>query len=496
VCECVREREREREERYRVLPHKMHQHDQNKKVEPQNMDMVDQKEIVPSASDDSKSMDMESQNNKRHLTRDTLQAFGNAASNLISSSKSKSGVIKFGIETMEKLVAPATTLANRQVCVCVCVTQFIAFFFLFLLIFVCTVLEWEVYAYPLIEEIDDKLDKALDSIEKEMSRQAAERHKKEIEAMNKEAEDLNREKAAYALYLEKLRFTFVNSKWFSCVDDILRQSYIVNTVTQKLVQPAELFYNEAMELLMSTSSMEQFLEGFEQRLGSQWDDRLLPYAKAFYATSKAVQAVVGCGKFLAGTLQLGKNTISEAMDGMIGKWNKALDVTDQAVDRWLPDKPEDNTTDITHDEKKGSKSIPYPFSFQGSEKEAAAPPKKSGQSKKRMHCLLPLTQKVYKRLRQRTLPEIGTDLRAQLIDYSWFSKVDQILRQNMMVAQFAKIIRPAEHFYNTSLNVFRRNRASVENFLTSLRTSLGVAWDERLVQPAKAFWGFAKAHVT
>lgn len=76
-----------------------------------------------------------------------------------------------------------------------------------------------------------------------------------------------------------------------------------------------------------------------------------------------------------------------------------------------------------------------------------------------------LASKVSKRLRQRmpSFPSFppalvagwADNVRARLTDDRWFSGVDEILLQNTFVQALAAIMQPADHFFNTSLQLFQ-----------------------------------------
>ena len=52
------------------------------------------------------------------------------------------------------------------------------------------------------------------------------------------------------------------------------------------------------------------------------------------------------------------------------------------------------------------------------------------------------------------LSSFTSDLKQRLMDSSWFTLVDEILMQNALVQALAAFVRPAEHFFNTSLQLF------------------------------------------
>ena len=82
-----------------------------------------------------------------------------------------------------------------------------------------------------------------------------------------------------------------------------------------------------------------------------------------------------------------------------------------------------------------------------------------------------LITKFGKRLRQRipsslslhpssslSLASFSTDLKQRLMESSWFTLVDDILMQNALVKALAAFVRPAEHFFQTSLQLWSSQR--------------------------------------
>ena len=79
-----------------------------------------------------------------------------------------------------------------------------------------------------------------------------------------------------------------------------------------------------------------------------------------------------------------------------------------------------------------------------------------------------LITKFGKRLRQRmptalspplSLASFSSDLKQRLIESSWFTLVDDILMQNALVKALAAFVRPAEHFFQTSLLLWSSQQA-------------------------------------
>ena len=57
-----------------------------------------------------------------------------------------------------------------------------------------------------------------------------------------------------------------------------------------------------------------------------------------------------------------------------------------------------------------------------------------------------------------SLASFSTDLKQRLMESSWFTLVDDILMQNALVKALAAFVRPAEHFFQTSLQLWSSQR--------------------------------------
>merc|ERR1712137_1133278 len=124
--------------------------------------------------------------------------------------------------------------------------------------------------------------------------------------------------------------------------------------------------------------------------------------------------------------------------------------------------------------------------------------------KKRARSVGSVVNKVAKRVRQRIplVRELPTQVKTKLQDSSWFSHVDSILAQNTMVqlmqkqmmAAFSRVVRPAEHFFNTAADTFRNGFKSTDDFVTALRQRMGSAWDPRFQSYATSFFQSASQH--
>jgi len=89
---------------------------------------------------------------------------------------------------------------------------------------------------------------------------------------------------------------------------------------------------------------------------------------------------------------------------------------------------------------------------------------------------------------------LGSELRHLLSrgSPSWFTRVDDVLLQNNVVRAISQgVIRPAEHFFNTAVDIFRSYYREVDIFLVHLKKKLGSTWDERLITYSKSFFNLA-----
>ena len=353
----------------------------------------------------------------------------------------------------------------------------------------------------------------------------------------------------YQQYWERLKEKFVQSAWYSKVDDILLQNIVVKAFSNRVTdwqRPAEVFYNTVTEEFMSHGTYDDFIHALIIKLGPAWDDRLTPLAKGFYTTAKAVSALVGAGKFVGGALQLGKMKVHSAIDDLLAKWDRVLGLTDNMIDRYLPERTDSEPRppqlmsgadsgkrrhqlningssedysdysdsddsdiselddddvddhvfdmDLDHHTNNNISSASSSDSDSSHNINGISTNKKrtndhlyifsdvdgdttidliSPTSLDREHSVPGIAQKLNKRIRQR-IPSISNsistvtqlsnktvdvytdELKQILSDNGWFTTVDTLLMQNMFVKALASFIRPAEHFFNTSLHLFQR----------------------------------------
>jgi len=399
--------------------------------------------------------------------------------------------VKFGIETVERLVEPAKSF---------------------------TVSKWSTYGDPLLSKLDEKLDEAFLAF----SPQDDDPHLVSVSS------DEDVQKTVYLLYWDRLKDKFVTSQWFTLCNQILMQNAMVQAVTQKVYQPAEMFYYTVMDEFVANESLDQFLDALKEQLGPTWDDRLTPLARAFYKSAKAVNSIVGAGRFMGGAIQLGKSKIHTAIDDLLTRWDQVLGVTDDILDQWLPEKeqksqekyekitvssesksiemgsdeiymePEINrdreTTDgifrmEEDDEKMETKETDIETTTQVRLRGGSSSP----QSNKN-HFLPVVSTKIMEILPLNFIQRLSSELRS-LLSYgtpSWFTHVDDVLLQNSVVRAISQgVMRPAEHFFNTAMVLFRSYYLEIDIFLIQLKQKLGCTWDDRLAVYSKSFFNLA-----
>jgi len=450
----------------------------------------------------------------RGYARQTFEVVSAKAVNITSSIKSSSKVIKTGIEVAEKLLQPAKYT-------------------------------WNSYGDSLLNSLDDKIDYALDAVE--LAAQKREREQRLQKARN----------ASYIVHWNSIKHKFVKTRWFATVDEILLEKEHVQLPEGSNLRPAEVFFDTTTEVYLTDGgSYDEFLAELKHRMGPAWDDRLEPPAATFYTTSQYVKTAVGAGRFFGGAYQLGKQKLSSVVDDLMSRWDSVLGATDDYLDDVLPSLEDESADeeeimdalqfdmdeedaevgeDVDEDEDDDDVDSDTIFRMDvegpraddecrtgslqvsededgGLEEEMAVLERKSTgdgsfspSSTKRNH-VVPLAQKYTKRIKQR-LPlvrELPAALKSRLMESAWFSQVDGILAENaivqMMQAQMRAVMstvtRPAEHFYNTSVETFRMSTKSSQGFVSALKRKMGSAWDERLTSFAESFYQTASNNNT
>jgi len=212
-------------------------------------------------------------------------------------------------------------------------------------------------------------------------------------------------------------------------------------------------------------------------------------------------------------LQLGKSKIHTAIDDLLTRWDRVLGVTDDMLDQWLPE--EEKLRKREKVERKGSVDEDVEIDYERDSfeegifrmeedddlmaKEAEVDDTLPKQLLRGGSASQPSKQLIVELGHLVILPwtlinQIGSELRKSLLQGSpsWFTHVDEVLLQNTLVKAISQgVIRPAEHFFNTAVDVFRSYYISVDTFLVHLVRKLGSTWDERLLTPAKSFFTLA-----
>lgn len=251
---------------------------------------------------------------------------------------------------------------------------------------------------------------------------------------------------------------FRDTTWYRRVDSIMGEGFTEST----LQRPAERFYDTATEAFIATASFPEFVESLKTALGSSWDDRLTQPASVFFTTAQAA----------AGIVRAGSSTVHSAFTFVGNTFDNVVSHTDSAVDKWLPTTLDSDTAVVEKetDESEGRTEDDCNW-------------------KKRSRAVVDLASKVTRRVRQR-LPNwesISKRVKVGLSAY-WFTHVDDILMQNVIVRSLGSLSRPAEHFYDTSMSVFMERKHSLDEFVEALKTRLGSVWDDRLQESATEFY--------
>lgn len=301
------------------------------------------------------------------LIRDTIHSVSESVSTFIDSSRHTSPLAKFGIETVEKLVAstlvqPAATFARDTV---------------------------ENYAPSLIDQADvglnrllQRLDISPDSDENSMTDTSTSNNNVNAAIVDpstasssssmplstsspshtqsspsqptseqsqlqstQESQTTQQPSTAVDVYWDRLRVMFAQSSWYRHVDDILMGNKVLDLVSKRLVRPAEFFFGAAAECFLEHNTVDEYLDALKERLGATWDDRLTQPARVFFATASSAQKICGAGRFFGGMIQLGRQKFTYVVNDISDRFDKLVLVTEEKLYRMF-----------THgtDEKKGA----------------------------------------------------------------------------------------------------------------------------------------------
>eukprot|EP01006_Ploeotia_vitrea_P042802 TRINITY_DN66661_c13_g4_i2.p1 TRINITY_DN66661_c13_g4~~TRINITY_DN66661_c13_g4_i2.p1 ORF type:complete len:835 (+),score=435.05 TRINITY_DN66661_c13_g4_i2:45-2549(+) len=301
----------------------------------------------------------EDDESSRQFVRKGFEMVSSKALDIKTSLQSRNSVLNFGVQTIEKLMSPATSFAADK---------------------------WQTYGDAMLDALDTRIDHWANwmgslgsSYDHSRQQQPQQAQQHEEERKQEEAEDTNvpmrddddidddndndndnehddhsdhddnddaETSENNEQYWRRVNRRFVKSKWFAKVDEILLQNQLMKTITDKVsmrvVRPAEFFYTTATETFLTHGgSADMFLAQLKDAMGSTWDDRLVQPSRAFYATCRAVSSVVGAGRFVGGALQLGRQKFDTL-------WPTKSDTSAAASDAGPDD---DDADEDEHDEE-------------------------------------------------------------------------------------------------------------------------------------------------
>lgn len=222
----------------------------------------------------------------RQYARTALKLVGDRAQTLAQSSK----VVQFGVSTTAAVASAFIPNVARRF----------------------TIDQWATYGDPLLSKIDQRIDEAFQVVEhSRLARtpggagssasattptatsggtsaphpegspgsggtapdDASESSSHDDEMKEEDSLTLHAEdEAMYAMYWQKLKGKFVNSRWYSMVDEILLQNRVVEAFSARMVRPAENFYNTVTEEFLTHATMEEFMAALKLRVGPAWSE--------------------------------------------------------------------------------------------------------------------------------------------------------------------------------------------------------------------------------
>mmetsp|Transcript_25833 Transcript_25833/g.43248 ORF Transcript_25833/g.43248 Transcript_25833/m.43248 type:complete len:430 (-) Transcript_25833:247-1536(-) len=400
---------------------------------------------------------------KMQIARDLLQAVGDKASSIITSTKSSSRLAKFSIETIETLGNPFKTF---------------------------TVSKWETYGEPLLTTFDNTLDRAIAAVKTPFST-SADISPDEM----KTVQPPESHQASYFLYWEKVKELFLKSRWFAQVDKILRENGAVKILNQSILRPAEMFFNTATEVFCVEASLEGFLDTLRTRVGPVWDTRLGELSASFFRVATRICESVGAQKCLQGFMNLKNARKDMAVDDLTNHLSKAdlnkeeerktLDKAsmEPAVQTPAPLLKKPTTTSWVRigTVRRLTSTNTKPGACTAGQ--ARKRYRKGGESYFRKRHGTPYARE--------SMPKT---LKRKLKAKSWFRAVDDILRQNEFIKALPKKIVPSQHFFETAVRALEvpENTEDAEMFSNNLQSALGFSWDSRLVPLSNEFHQTAK----
>lgn len=234
----------------------------------------------------------------RQYARTALKAVGHRAQTLAQASK----VVQFGVNTTAAVARTFIPHAARQF----------------------TFNKWEAYGDPLLSKIDQRIDEAFQAVEgsrvlgstggsaEAHNHAAPNAHTNDTSSVTSEvasdsSTDEMKDSASsggdmamtvhdphdemiYAMYWQQLKGKFVESRWYSMVDEILLQNRVVEAFSARMMRPAETFFTTITEEFLTHATLEEFMAALKIRVGPAWSDTRTNTRATHEPTRGAIQA--------------------------------------------------------------------------------------------------------------------------------------------------------------------------------------------------------------
>lgn len=368
---------------------------------------------------------------RRRFLRDTVHAFGEGASGLLSVSRGSSRVVDFTVGTMEKLMSPALSTLSGL----------------------------EGYYDPILDSLDERLDSVMSAVHAMSFREEG------VEVEHK---------------WERLRHLFHETEWFKDVSFILVDANPDEPLSQH--EFGDVFYKAAMDTFVRCGDLASFEEELQLELDDMWDDRLLEPAHVFYSTAKMASSLVGVTRFLDGAIQFGRETLSVAMRQLLSRWDGSTEEVDEG-----------QMLSTTEDQKRDT-AVQQSQSMNNNQPSCNLDDANNNDRKRDRpaQCLLSPGKRRVKQCVP--MSPVSSDVLRQQLSETWFQEVDDILKQNVVVKSFGNATRPANFFFQTCIDKLRDQSQETAGFIASLRHELRNAWDEQLAEHAAALYTRAWDH--
>lgn len=469
-----------------------------------------------------KATDMEdaksaSEPRRRNLARSYLEAGFKTGAALVERAKSSSYLAKVGIEAIEKINSPLTSFAKGQ---------------------------WEARGDPLLTTIDDTLDVALETVKSAVSSPFSRGSGGAVTASSSAGPapvsspppldlgvdsgrnpsntvHVERKKTTYNLFWEQIKTRFMNTRWFAQVNKILLENGVVEVLRNSVLRPAEIFFNTATEVYSAQPTLEGFLGALKRRVGRVWDTRLASMSTTFWRAARAFTHAVGAQKAITSFLNLGRATQDMAVTDLCTSWSK-LSTRDGKTESGPSSAPapKASTSVPTAGDRRFAPVLEPPFSTLSASASGDGERGECGDGRPmcsvsggagaggsggfapnsfRRKMARSSKQSRRKKGKARPLPYANRQtpdqiLRARLLKKNWFQDVNRVLNENQFISALSKAIVPSQHFFDTSLNVFRQtnNAVSPQAFSNALELQLGHVWNDKLEPFAMDFYHAAK----